>query len=37
MWYVGMRECRAFAFPYIHENLTAGEPAPMYEHEVSGM
>lgn len=37
MRYVGLDDCKKFAFPYIHRHLSAGEPAPAYEEEGAGL
>lgn len=37
MRYVSVEDCRRLVFPYIHRYLSAGEAAPDYEKEVSGM
>jgi prophage maintenance system killer protein len=33
MRYLDLEFCRSVVFPFIHRNLTAHEPAPMYEQE----
>lgn len=37
MRYVGPEDCQTIAFPYIHQHLSRGEPAPAYAEESTGL